>query len=1557
MASDGNCAMSFNNNCVMAFDGDHGMNSDVNHGRSIDGDCNMDPECNCGLDFDNDRGMASDGKRGMDSDGECGMAIDGDCDMEPNYNHGLTSNNDRDMASDGKRDMDSDGDCNMCFDSDCGMVIDGDCDMEPDYNHGLTSDGKHSMDFDGDCDMCFDGDCGMKPDCNRGMAPDGNRNMYSNSHRDMAFEGDHGIDFDSIREMYSDCNRGMYSDSNRDIASSGDNGMAFGGNHIIDSDGDHGMASGGDHGMASDEDYVIVSGNIRDMYPDNNCDIYSNSNRDISSGGDNGMAFGGNHIIDSDGDHGMASDKDYVIVSGNIRDMYPDNNCDIYSNSNRDIASSGDNGMAFGGNHIIDSDGDHGMASDKDYVIVAGNIRNMYPDNNCDIYSDSNRDISSGGDNGMASNSDCIIASDSNHCINFYGVHSMDLDGDHNMYSDSDRGIASRGNCVMASGSFCNMYSDGNRGIDFDGDCVMAFDSDFGIASNFNHSIVSNDENGMVFDSNCDIYSNSYCRMAYDGDCGMYSNGNCVMGFVSNCGMAYSINHGVDFDGDHFMNTTFVDAKHDPARISTAARLIEFLIAVVFLFQYIIRYVVINANHRSLEHAVVLFAFVAPIAAFFISVRHESIRNSYMSAGVMAIFYPARFLRLHYAVDRLIAIAASMRYVRLTIIRQEIISLCSDIIVAILFFASLVHSGVNWYCQANNVVFEGFSFLDTIYSIVMSGVGEDGPIPPSTFYQIISMAILALIALAIPSRISKLVDLAVNTSTYSKAVALPTATRHALVCGYIEIESVSQFLQEFFNADHGSNIFKTTIVILHSEEPSMRMKALLRDPMYVNRVFYVKGRATSLKALKRARADLAACVYILTRKVSNGTGVEEDAETVLIALALSAFRVPFSHKTTDNKRLPVAPKFQVYAQTILPGSITHLTYLQTARIICVDEMRLGIMAQNCATPGFATLAFMLSTSVGDHVNWDFSGVFTEDIAVSVGSYSRSRSPHNHIGHHPTLESDAGYYQVLLAPRNYILQKYDMLFAISTDVQAVLSAVMFAERVSIKSTKIRKNSWSTRVHEKVKETSRSDNPVNHPVQRGFRDILASNMHIEMPERPTTIAPMQVNSPRRVIARPLNDTRQSRKSNYISDSDSSYFSPAHNIESITEALPQSSSIKGVMRTRVERVARRHDQVPMNIRNHIVICDSSKVFPRSIEFLIQSLKNAYEDEDLSIVILSAGEVDGQVKLILNDFSNVYVVRGTPLLQADLRRAHIEQAQKAIVLGGSQLRTSDTKETSNDSSAILTNMNIQQLCGCQFFVTTELLDIENIRYLDHTQLLGEPLLKRTFMGGHIFTPALIDTALCQCYFSSHILDVLRHLTFSHSPCSSVSSTIDTPKAEEANVIQPFCPGKLSLLYVPSRFIGKRYDTLVLTLMKQHGCIPLGLYRIVSSQGQVFAAVMCNPLPSLSLISADAVYVLGPGIVGWNHVTEGLRALDITHPPQHSESVSPVTPGAGKGSQGTESNQSRHTVYSHNTNEVLAIPVNARTETFNDDMAIQADVSDNDKDHVTFSSKPEDMV
>ncbi|KAJ2850841.1 hypothetical protein IWW36_001565 [Coemansia brasiliensis] len=436
---------------------------------------------------------------------------------------------------------------------------------------------------------------------------------------------------------------------------------------------------------------------------------------------------------------------------------------------------------------------------------------------------------------------------------------------------------------------------------------------------------------------------------------------------------------------------------------------------------------------------------------------------------------------------------------------------------------------------------------------------------------------------------------------------------------------------------------------------------------------------------------------------------------------------------------------------------------------------------------------------------------------------------------------------MLAPRNYTLQPSDMLFAIAIDVQTVLSAVMYAERVSIKSTRI--------------------------PYRSLRKNSRAGSH-------------ESSSPLRFVARPHTHTA---RPNYISDSDSSYFTSARN---------NTDENNGNVKTLETKVCAT--QVPQHMSNHIVVCDSSPVFPRSMPLLVQALRDAYEDDDLAVVILSPGMPDAQQSHELSNLTNVFAVCGTPLSQPDLRRTIITRAQRAIVL-------SSASESNGDSAAVLANMNIQQLCGGQFFVTTELLNIENIRYLDHTQLLGEPLFKRTFMGGHIFMPAVIDTMLCQCYFSSHILDVMRHLTFSHGSRGSFQdseSVVTTPRACEAIAIRGSRPGRLSLLYVPQRFVGKRYDTLVLTLMKQHGAVALGLYRIVSYNAQSFAAVMCNPLPSTSLVNSDAVYVLGPDIIGWTHVTEQ----------QQQRAASAVSPGASKAGQGTGSSQSRHTVYSHNT-------------------------------------------
>ncbi|KAJ2796385.1 hypothetical protein H4R21_004737, partial [Coemansia helicoidea] len=501
--------------------------------------------------------------------------------------------------------------------------------------------------------------------------------------------------------------------------------------------------------------------------------------------------------------------------------------------------------------------------------------------------------------------------------------------------------------------------------------------------------------------------------------------------------------------------------------------------------------------------------------------------------------------------------------------------------------------------------------------------------------------------------------------------------------------------------------------------------------------------------------------------------------------------------------------------------------------------------------------------------------------------------------------------VCLAPRRYMLQQYDILFAISTDVQSVLDAVLVAERVSITSTHIKRS----------RRLERADRTPPPPAATAA----------------AAAAPVQRESPRRVIAQA--PAARARGQNYLSDSDSSYFSAA-----VLEAGGGGGAAAG--RAGAARGPRRGDGVPAALAGHIVVCDSSSGFPRSAALLVRALKAAFDSAELPVVILSPGTPGCQYQL--DALGHVYHVRGTPLSLADLRRANIQAAQRAIVLGGTPRRAGDA----GDSPAILTNMNIQQLCGPEFYVTTELGDMESIRYLDHTQLLGSPLLKRTFMGGHIFAPSLLDTSLCQSYFSSHVLDVLRQLTFSRPPATAA----DAAPADAGAACRP---GRLSLLFVPDRFIGQRYDTLALTLMKQHMAVPLGLYRVVGARGQNFAVVMCNPLPATPLVASDAVYVLGPALANWMHFSETLQlAAAAAAIAGRRESAAESPPATGSSGQTTtNTSESRHTVYSHNISITSKLG-HASDGGSDDDRSAEADVSDNDaRDHAATRRRPEDMV
>lgn len=97
---------------------------------------------------------------------------------------------------------------------------------------------------------------------------------------------------------------------------------------------------------------------------------------------------------------------------------------------------------------------------------------------------------------------------------------------------------------------------------------------------------------------------------------------------------------------------------------------------------------------------------------------------------------------------------------------------------------------------------------------------------------------------------------------------------------------MSDFFREFFCEDHGPSTITTTIVILNPYEPSEELLALLSDPLYTNRIKYVKGSVMSFRSLDKVKAKEAKAVFIFAGWTGE-RGDIGDAEGVMRALVIT----------------------------------------------------------------------------------------------------------------------------------------------------------------------------------------------------------------------------------------------------------------------------------------------------------------------------------------------------------------------------------------------------------------------------------------------------------------------------------------------------------------------------------------------------------------------------------------------------------------------------------------------------------------------------------------------
>ncbi|XP_076379491.1 slowpoke 2 isoform X3 [Megalopta genalis] len=168
--------------------------------------------------------------------------------------------------------------------------------------------------------------------------------------------------------------------------------------------------------------------------------------------------------------------------------------------------------------------------------------------------------------------------------------------------------------------------------------------------------------------------------------------------------------------------------------------------------------------------------------------------------------------------------------------------------------------------------------------------------------------------------------------------------KHVVVCSTtLQADTIMDFLNEFYAHPLLQDYY---VVLLSPMELDTTMRMILQVPIWAQRVIYIQGSCLKDNDLTRARMNEAeACFVLAARNYADKTAADE--HTILRSWAVKDF----------------APNVPQYVQIFRPENKLHVKFAE--HVVCEDEFKYALLANNCTCPGASTLVtLLLHTSRG-----------------------------------------------------------------------------------------------------------------------------------------------------------------------------------------------------------------------------------------------------------------------------------------------------------------------------------------------------------------------------------------------------------------------------------------------------------------------------------------------------------------------------------------------------------------------------------------------------------------
>ncbi|RLN20643.1 hypothetical protein BBJ28_00012467 [Nothophytophthora sp. Chile5] len=273
------------------------------------------------------------------------------------------------------------------------------------------------------------------------------------------------------------------------------------------------------------------------------------------------------------------------------------------------------------------------------------------------------------------------------------------------------------------------------------------------------------------------------------------------------------------------------------------------------------------------------FVTIVPtLVTFFLTLAHLD--------GVLPLLRIARIFRM-LAVLRLYRVVQSYRGF------DYQLGVLVFLILALIFVAAGVFQILEESYYSDQAL-DPLEFHQAMYFVfvTMSTVGYGDISPKTTAGQFFVMLIIVVIVTVIPRQVTRLMELSALQHDYMHSYSVRRRSvhngGHVVVTGQVRLESVAEFLKEFYRPRQGR--VNMDVVFLADTVPSAGLQALLRNVRYRRRTTYLKGNLLLDRDAKRAHVAQAAAVFILAAKNDPKRAEATDALSILQALAIDKFR-------------------------------------------------------------------------------------------------------------------------------------------------------------------------------------------------------------------------------------------------------------------------------------------------------------------------------------------------------------------------------------------------------------------------------------------------------------------------------------------------------------------------------------------------------------------------------------------------------------------------------------------------------------------------------------------